>query len=123
MTNSDNTFGTYNKETKILTQHDDGSTALTVFGSVTAGKQHFFTTEALAVWDECCTTLEWAVVADDNGDNTKLKVTYDFGTKGAGTEAADDWGSQYNSRLTALEDAGNWAAIPFTTATSSDHLF
>ena len=60
---------------------------------------------------------------DDNGDNTKLKVTYDFGTKGAGTEAADDWGSQYNSRLTALEDAGNWAAIPFTTATSSDHLF
>ena len=51
----------------------------------------FFTDEALTVMDETCTILEWALVADDNGDNTKLKSTFAFGTKGSPSIAeADD---------------------------------
>jgi len=124
MPNSDNTYGTFNKQTSIFSQVDDGSTALTIFASEDAAKSHFFTTEALAVWDETCTTLQWALVADDNGDNTKLKVTFDFGTKGTPNIAeADDWAGQYNSRKTALINSDGWAANPYSFESSTDHLF
>tara|TARA_R110000803_G_scaffold208532_1_gene277268 strand:+ start:91 stop:465 length:375 start_codon:yes stop_codon:yes gene_type:complete len=124
MPNSDNTFGTFNKKTQILSQIDDGSTALTNHANVAAGKSFFYTAEALTVFDECCTELQWALVADDNGDNTKLKCTMTFGTKGtAGIAAADDWAGQFNSRKTALLDADGWSNAGYTTADSSDHLF
>ena len=125
MPNSDNTFGTFNKRTSHFAQVSDGSTALTVFADANAAKSHFFTTEALAVWDECCTTLQWALLADGNGDNTKLKVTFDFGTKGSPDIAeADDWAGQYNSRKTALTNSNGWFKNPTTvTADQTDHLF
>jgi hypothetical protein len=129
MPNSDNTYGTFNKTTKILSQTggSDVSWPLwtpTIFSTVEEAKSHFFSTEALAIWDECCTTLEWALLADGNGDNTKLKVTYDFGTKGTPTIAeASDWCGQYNSRQQALIDSGNWSNIGYTTEDSTDHLF
>ena len=125
MPNSDNQFGTFNKRTSHFSQVDDGSTALTVFANTDAAKSHFFTAEALAVWDECCTTLQWALLADGNGDNTKLKVTFDFGTKGDPSIAeADDWAVQYNSRKQALIGSNGWFNNA-TTATpdQTDHLF
>jgi len=119
MTNSDNTHGTYNKLTQILSQIDDGSTALTDHADVAAAKSFFYTADALTVFDECCTELQWSVV-----DNTKLKCTMAYGTKGtAGIAAADDWAGQYNSRKTALIDSSGWANNGYTTEESSDHLF
>ena len=127
MTNSDNTYGTFNKQTKIVSQIDDGSTALTTFANVEAAKTFYFTDDALAVWDETCTELQWALVADDNGDNTKLKYTFSFGTKGtAGIAEADDWAEQYNSRKTVLINNSTWmksSAVEFSIAQSTDHLF
>jgi len=124
MTNSDNAFGTFNKQTAIFSQIDDGSTALTVFANTDVAKSHFFTADALTVNDECCTNIQWALVADDNGDNTKLKVTFDFGTKGTSTIAqSDDWAGQYNSRKDALMSAGTWGNNAYTTEESTDHLF
>ena len=124
MPNSDNTYGTFNKQTKIISQIDDGSTALTVFADTDAAKSYFFTDNALTVMDETCTVLEWALVADGNGDNTQLKTTFAFGTKGtANISAADDWAEQYNSRKTASIDSDGWANNPYTTEESSDHLF
>ena len=38
MPNSDNTYGTFNKQTKIISQQYDGSTALTSFANVDAAK-------------------------------------------------------------------------------------
>jgi len=74
--------------------------------------------------DECCTNLQWALVADANGDNTKLKVTFDFGTKGSfDITASNDWAGQYNSRKDALMSAGNWGNNGYTTENSTDHLF
>ena len=119
MTNSDNTFGTHNKITQILSQVDDGSTAFTNHADVAAAKSFFLTTAALTVFDECCTELQWAAV-----DNTKLKYTMTFGTKGTSDiNASDDWGGQYASRITALVDAGTLANNPFSEAESSEHLF
>jgi len=123
MTNSDNTYGTYNKRTNILSQIDDGSTALTTFADTNTAVAHFFTSDAQAVFNECCTELQWALVADDNGDNTKVKYTMAFGTKGSGTAEADDWAEQFNSRKQALIDSSTWGNNGYSFVTSTDHLF
>ena len=118
MTNTDNTHGVFNKRTQILTQIDDGSTALTTFATVSEAKAFFYTTEALAVFDECCTELQWALVG-----STGLKYTMTFGTKGGNIAAADDWAGQFNSRKTALITANNWARNLYTTQEVNSHLF
>ena len=137
MANSDNTFGTYNKQTMMHTQNDDGSTALVSFANADAAKAHAYTAAALAVFDECSTTIQWALVADGNGDNTGFKVTLDFGTKGAGTDGPADWAEQFKSRMTALQatnpqtwakpnlnDPDNGLLKPgFTVTQISSHLF
>ena len=105
MTNSDNTFGTFNKITHIAEQPYDGSTALTTFSSVDEAKAFYFTSAAITIFDETCTELQWQVINDDRGDATKLKWTMSFGTKGTDTAEADDWAGQHLSRKQALIDA------------------
>ena len=126
MTNSDTSFGTHNKITHIHTQHDDGSTALINFADVDAAKAHYFTEEALAVFDECCTQLEWALV-----DATTLKHTMAFGVVEDPDTAG--WGDTFNARVAALKEQhladstvigfskDTWPT--YTVATSEDHLF
>ena len=119
MTNSDNQYGTFNKRTQILTQINDGSTALQNFADVDAAKSWFYTANALTVFDECCTELLWSVV-----DSQKLKYTMTFGTKGTpGIAEADDWAGQFNSRKSALIDSNDWVNNPYTTEEVDSHLF
>jgi hypothetical protein len=122
MPNSDNLYGTFNKQTKIFSQIDDGSTALTTFANTDAAKSYFFTDDALTVMDECCTVLQWALVADGNGDNTQLKMTFAFGTKGGDISPSDDWAEQYNSRKTTLINLQGWTKVNCTFADDSNHL-
>ena len=118
MPNSDNTYGTFNKRTQILSQIDDGSTALQNFADVEEAKSWFYTADALTVFDECCTELQWSVV-----DSQKLKYTMTFGTKGtANISAADDWAEQYNSRKTALINSQGWTKVNCTFTDDSNHL-
>ena len=145
MTNSDDTFGTHNKITLLHTQdQEDGTTRdsagpfppLNIVAQVAAANAYIYTAEALAVFDECATNLQWALVADDNGDNSLLKVTLDFGTKGTpDIDPADDWAGLFESRRATLIDASGWmktrghvtedsTTYPGITVTSiSDHLF
>jgi hypothetical protein len=119
MTNSDNLYGTFNKKTQILSQYDDGSSPIETFADVEAAKSWYYTDAALAVFDECCTELQWSVV-----DNSKLKYTMAFGTKGtANISEADDWAGQFNSRKTALRDAENWSNNQYFTEEVDSHLF
>ena len=121
MTNSDTKFGVHNKQTVILSQPYDGSTALTTFASVEEAKAFYFTTTALSVIDECATQLQWAVVNDDRDDATSLKRTMAFGIiENASTE---QWAAKYNRRLVECDDAGTWGNTQYTTTDSSDHLF
>jgi len=119
MTNSDTTFGTHNKLTQIYTQVDDGSTALINFADVAAAQNHYFTEEAMAVFNECCTRLQWEVT-----DNLILKCTMDFGVVAdAGTAG---WGDTFNSRKQALIDADGFTKVvwpAFVITTSEAHLF
>jgi len=125
MPNSDNLFGTYNKNTKIISQPSHDWATKQSFADTDAAKTFFFTDEALAVIDECCTNVQWALVADDNGDNTQLKYTFDFGTKGAGTAPGDDWAEQYNTRKTALINSNGWIkpGVESIFTDDSNHLF
>jgi hypothetical protein len=119
MTNSDNRYGTFNKRTTIFSQIDDSSTVLTTFATVAEAKAFFLTTQALAVYDECCTELQWALVG-----TTGLKCTMTFGTKGGNIAAADDWAEQYNSKKTALMNDSKWNTIRgYNTEESDSHLF
>jgi hypothetical protein len=125
MPNSDNTHGTYNKQTVIYSQVDDGSTTWTVFSNVDEGKAFFLSTELQTIHNECCTNLQYGLKADANGDNTILKVTFDFGTKGGASQvAADDWAEQFNTRKDALSTPPNMASLQTVTESdSSEHLF
>ena len=105
MTNSDNTFGTFNKITHIAAQPYDGSTALTTFSSVDEAKAYYFTSDAITIFDETCTELQWEVINDSRGDATSLKWTMSFGTKGTDTAEADDWSAQHLTRKQAKIDA------------------
>ena len=118
MTNTDNKYGVFNKNTVIISQIDDGSTALTNFASVAEAKSWFFTDAALAVYDECCTQLQWALVG-----TTALKRTMAFGTKGGQISAADDWAEQYLSRFNSLTASNNWNVNPHESSASDSHLF
>ena len=138
MPNSDNKFGTFNKRTIELSivnpiefsrtwQEEYGNSGDWVQWSDTdTAKTTIFTTEALTVFDECCTTLQWGLKADGDGNNTILVVTFDFGTKGTPNIApADDWAEQFNSRRQALIDSASWMKTTFAVASadSSNHLF
>ena len=123
MPNTDNTYGTFNKQTKILSQIDDGSTPFATFSNITEAKNHFYTSAAQTVFDECCTQIQWAVQNDGNGDATQLKYTMSFGTKGGNINAADDWAEQYTTRANALISSSNWQQNFHTTANSDSHLF
>ena len=119
MPNADNTYGTFNKLTKILSQEDDGSTALQNFSNVEEAKSWFFTPSALTVFDECCTELQWAVI-----DNQKLKYTMTFGIKeDRNVEDGNDWAVEYTTRLNNLASSNTWINNPLTETESSDHLF
>ena len=126
MTNSDTSYGLHNKITHIHTQNDDGSTALINFSDTDAALAYYFTDEALAVFNECCTQLEWALV-----DSNTLKYTMAFGVvEDAGTAG---WGDTFLSRKAALKQQhlddstvvgfykDTWPS--YVVATSEDHLF
>lgn len=128
MPNSDNNYGTFNKQTVIYSQADDGQGDWTVFANVDEGKAFFLSSELQTIHDECCTALQYGLKADGNGDNTQLKVTFAFGTKGSPTqEAADDWAEQFNTRKNAITAAdGTFRGMrieDIEAADSTEHLF
>jgi len=90
-----------------------------------AAKTFFLSTELQTIHNECCTTLQYGLKADGNGDNTILKVTFDFGTKGSPSQAAaDDWAEQFNTRKNALTSIPNVASLQtITESDSAEHLF
>jgi hypothetical protein len=123
MPNSDTKYGTFNKVTKTLTQITNGVKKTALFADVNSAKSHFFTDAALTVMDECCTNLQWALVTDELNENTKLKYTMAFGTKGGNIAEADDWAGQFNSRKTALIASGGWANNAYSGEEVDSHLF
>jgi len=101
--------------------------AKTVFANTGEAQEFFYTDDALAVFNECCTELQWALVDDGDGLATGVKYTYTFGSKGPDKQGgADDWPALFKSRKQALEDADNWHKNPTYQTLDDDvssHLF
>ena len=131
MTNSDTKYGTFNKKTHIYHQTDGGGTPLTtpkVFKDVPEAKTYFMPLELLVIFNECMTNLQWALVKDENGNKTELKVTFDFGMKENVSDPKEQWAEQFNIRKREVPgqpnaQGGYWRQTNFSDPKSTEHLF
>ena len=121
MTNQDNKFGTHCKRSHVLSQVGEEQL---IFEDTQSAINFFYTKDAQAVFNECCTELVWQLQTDHNGNKTKLKFTMAFGTKGTpGIAVADDWAGLFNSRKDKLLDENNWGSGYNSELSRTDHLF
>jgi hypothetical protein len=131
MTNNDNKFGTFNKKTHIYHQTDEAGFPLEspkVFRDISEAKAYFMPPELLVIFNECITNLQWALVSNDNGGNTKLKVTFDFGFRENVTDPKEQWAEQFNKRQSSVPgqpnaQGGFWRQTNFSDLDSPEHLF
>ena len=131
MTNNDTKFGTFNKKTHIYHQTDQYGKPLPsprVFSNLSEAQQYFMPPELLVIFNECMTNLQWALVTDDKGEHTKLKVTFDFGIKENITDPKQQWAEQFNIRKASVpgqpnSQGGYWRQTNFTDPDSPEHLF
>jgi hypothetical protein len=131
MPNSDTQSGTYNKKTHIYFQTDlQGNPVDTpvVFSSLEDAISFFMPKDLQVIFDECTTRLKYALVKDDAGQDTKLKVTFDFGIRPNIVDPKDDWATQFNIRKQSVTETtndwgGHWSQVNFDDPDSSEHLF
>ena len=127
MTNNDTKFGTFNKKTHIYHQTDESGTPLSspkVFSNLAEAQTYFMPQKLMVIFNECMTNLQWALVAD----NTKLKVTFDFGIRENVTDPKEQWAEQFNIRKSSVPgqpnaQGGYWRQTNFSDTDSPEHLF
>ena len=140
MANSDNAYGVFNKQTKIMyqKQHQTDSSwdviSQSFSGNLTTAKNFFLTAEALACINDNGTQVQFAITSDGNG----LKWTVAFGT--VADPSAKSWATKFTETKDALISGNGWAKSALTSdwvlaegggtgakqwfiEDSSDHLF
>ena len=95
---------------------------LRTFSNVDDAKNFYYTTNELNVFDKWCSRAEWAVVNDDDGNASQLKVTVEFNEEPANNAinwhaALDDLNSE---TVNFLSGRGN---VKLKIKESDDHLF
>jgi len=118
-------MGNYHKQTKINKQVSiDGSSGSPVtFANVTDAKNFYYTANELAVFDTWCDNQQWAVVNDDDGNATWLKVTIDFDATGKSASwhsALDNLSGELAAHFAAHSNADTHT---ISIEESSDHLY
>ena len=140
MANSDNAYGVFNKQTKIMVQKQhqaDGSwnvISQNFSGNLATAKNFFLTAEALACINDNGTQVQFAITSDGNG----LKWTVAFGT--VADASTKSWATKFTETKDALISGNGWAKSALVTdhvqsdddrtgakqwfiEDSSDHLF
>ena len=131
MPNNDTKFGTFNKKTHIYYQTDRIGNPLIspkVFANLSEAKSYFMPPALLQIFNECTTNLQWALIPDDDGDMTKLKVTFDFGIKENVPDPKEQWAEQFNARKASVpgqpnSQGGYWRQTNYSDQDSPEHLF
>ena len=95
---------------------------LRTFSNVDDAKNFYYTTNELNVFDKWCSRAEWAVVNDDDGNASQLKVTVEFNEEPANDAinwhaALDDLNAE---TVNFLSGRGN---VELKIKESDDHLF
>ena len=115
MPNSDNTYGVFNKQTKIVyqKQHQADSSwdvvSQSFSGNLTTAKNFFLTAEAQACINDNGTQVQFAITGDGNG----LKWTVAFGT--VTNPATKSWATKFTEAKDALVSGDGWAPSALTT--------
>ena len=112
MPNSDNTYGTFNKQTfevKLSNTEDNSVVTQSFGGNVDTAKNYFLTTDAINNINDCGTQVDWAITDDGNG----IKYTIAFGIKK--DSSAPQWAETFKSTQTALQDANNFVKSSLLT--------
>ena len=111
-----------NKQTKISYQEPKfvGYTPQT-FANVNDAKNYYYTANELAVFEKWCSQVQWAVVNDDDGNATQLKVTVQFNSEPVGN--ADNWHSALDALQTETASHLQKGAVEIKIKQSDDHLF
>ena len=95
-----------------------------IFANTGEAIDYFLTSDGKAVFNECATSLQWALVNDSDGDATNLKHTIAYGTKGTnGIAEEDDWAELFTLRIKALQDEDGFGNQNWSATSSNDHLF
>jgi len=131
MTNNDTEFGTFNKKTHVYHQTDQRGSPLVspkIFSNISEAITYFMPPELLVIFNDCTTNLQWALVKDENGNDTKLKCTFDFGIKKGVSDPKEQWAEQFNYRKSFVPgqpnaEGGYWRQTNFTDPDSPEHLF
>ena len=120
-----------NKQTKISYQESKHeSYTPQTFSNINDAKNFYYTANELAEFEKWCSQVQWAVVNDDDGNATQLKVTVHFNAEPAGN--ADNWHSALDALQTEtashLEKDNNTfpnkkGAVEIKIKESDDHLF
>ena len=88
------------KKTTIISQWEEDSTASQAFTTLDGAKDFYLTANAQECNEDHTTQVAYAIMADDNGNNTKLKMTLGFDNSGQG--------AAYNLRFIELLNANDW---------------
>ena len=118
MANSDNAYGVFNKQTKIMyqKQHQPDSSwdiiSQSFSGNLTTAKDFFLTAEAQACINDNGTQVQFAITGDGNG----LKWTVAFGT--VADASTKSWATKFTETKDALVSGNGWAP----SALSTDHV-
>ena len=103
------------KITTELAQKLTDDQTITIFENLQEAKDWFFTASAQKLSADYCLKVQWALVQDENGNNTKLKKTEEWGLDGSA--------QVYNNKKIELIDANNWMSNIFYHDTTDNHLF
>jgi len=130
MTNNDTKYGTFNKRTHIYRQTDIQGVDVPSpkeFQTIDEARDYFFPKMLQEIFNECCTNLDWALVQDDHGKNTRFKVTFDFGIRG-NVPPEEEWMEQFKRRKLLVPgqpnaEGGFWMQTNYTDPDSPEHLF
>jgi hypothetical protein len=100
---------------KLFGQMPDVAPIPVQFTTAFEARDHFFTAEAVDVFTNLTTRVEWQLVDDENNLPTMLKVTQGFDLSGIG--------SDYNEKKQQLMDEDKWVKTPFSMISLDYHLF
>ena len=104
------------KITTITSQIQNVNQPIEIFENLQQAKDWFYKSSAQKCSEDYCSRVEYALILDENGENTRLKRTEEWPLDGSA--------QLYNERKIELIKKNKWGNnIPYEHTTSEDHLF
>ena len=111
-----------NKQTKISYQEPQNEVyTVETFSNVDDAKNYYYTANELAEFTKWSSQQQWAVVNDNDGKASQLKVTVQFNSEPVGN--ADNWHAALDALQSETATHLEKGAVEIKIKDSEDHLF